>query len=95
MGYSPTYRDVETGNRKYDEKSRCSCIGFLGICIAMMIFGIMLMIPGMLNGSIIFVGGAATFIPLILMLFAPFVICAIVIKLSSGYREKSEIDNLQ
>ena len=95
MGYSPTYRDVETGNRRYDERSRCSCLGFLGICVAFMIFGIVLMIPGMMNGSIIFIGGLLTFVPLMLMLFGPFLICAVVIKLGSGYREKSEIEKVQ
>ena len=91
MGYSPTYRDVQTGDRNKDERSRCSCIGFLGICVAMMIFGIVIMIPGMLDGSITFAG----FLPLILMLFGPFVLCAAVIKRGSEYREKSETDNLQ
>ncbi|MFW9961764.1 MAG: hypothetical protein ACFFDV_12145 [Candidatus Thorarchaeota archaeon] len=92
MGYSPTYRDVYTGERSDDEKSRCSCIGFLGICVAMVIFGIIITIPSMLNGSIIFVGGPLTFL---LMFFGPFVVCAVVIKLGSGYREKTETDNLQ
>ncbi|MHA1424307.1 MAG: hypothetical protein ACTSUZ_03710 [Candidatus Thorarchaeota archaeon] len=56
MGYSPTYRDVQTGDRNKDERNRCSCVGFLGICVAMMIFAIIVMIPGMLEGSIIVVG---------------------------------------
>jgi len=95
MGYSPTYRDVKTGERKYDEKSRCSCIGFLGLCVAMMIFGIVLMIPGILNGSIIFVGGLRGFVPFLLMLFVPFVACALAIKLESLSREKLEIEKMQ
>ena len=95
MGYSPTYRDVKTGDRKYDERSRCSCIGFLGVCVAMMIFGILFMIAGMLGGSIIFMGSPLGYVPLVLMLFAPFVICAALIKLVSKYREKSETDNVQ
>ena len=95
MGYSPTYRDVETGDRNYDERRRCSCIGFLGICVAMMIFGIVLTIPGMLDGTTIFAGGVLGFIPLVLMLFGPFVICAAVIKLGSERREKPEPENLQ
>lgn len=95
MGYSPTYKDVKTGERKNDERSRCSCTGFLGICVAMMIWGIVLMIPGMLDGSIEFAGGIAGFVPLALMIFGPFVICAAVIKLGSEYREKSATENLQ
>ena len=95
MVYSPTYRDVKTGDRKYDERSRCSCMGFLGICVAMIIFGIVLMIPGMLNGSIIFAGGLLGFVPLLLILFAPFAACAMVIKVVSLSREKSEIEKLQ
>jgi len=84
-----------TGDRKYDERSRCSCIGFLGICVVMIVFGFILMIPGILNGSIIFVGSPLGNIPLILMLFSPFVICAMIIEIVSHYREKSEIENLQ
>ena len=95
MGYSPTYRDVVTGDRNDEGRSRCSCIGFLGICVAMMIFGIVLMIPGMLDGSIIFAGGAAGFVPLVLMVFGPFVICAGAIKIASENEEESETDNLQ
>ena len=95
MGYTPMFRDVETGDKNSYERKRCSCIGFLGICVAMMIFGIVIMIPGMLDGSIIFAGGIFGFARLILLLFGPFVICALVIKLGSEYREKSETGNLQ
>jgi len=90
MGYSPTYRDVETG-----ERSRCSCVGFLGVCMAMMIFAIVISIPGLLGGSIIFAGGLLGFVPFSVILFGPFVICALAIKLASEHRDESETGNLQ
>ncbi len=94
MGYTPLYRDVETDDKNYDRKNRCSCIGFLGICVAMMIFAIVLSIPGMLGGSIILAGGPLAFVPFFTILFGPFVLCAVIIKLASDYREKSEPEKL-
>ncbi|MBN2230724.1 MAG: hypothetical protein JW779_14140 [Candidatus Thorarchaeota archaeon] len=34
----PTYGNIETKKKGYDGKSQCSCIKFLGICVALMLF---------------------------------------------------------
>ena len=85
-GYYP--QDPVPSDIHQDENRGCQCIGF---AVALIIIAVVLQLPGILGGNIIYAGGPFSILMIWGLLFAPLIIVGLVFRWYERHRHSVDL----